>query len=56
MKGEEGRELQGVAEEEQRGRQHEASEAIENWLRMCPVGLSERVVDAVKLLVGLEER
>jgi hypothetical protein len=45
-----------VTEEEQRGRQQDAAEAIAKWLRECPLGLSERVVDAVKLLVGLKER
>ena len=55
MKGEEIVELQGVAGEEQWGRQQEAREPIEKWLRACPVELSCRTSDAIRLILGLPQ-
>jgi hypothetical protein len=54
MKGEECEFLQGVADEEQRGRQQEA-ELIEDWIRKCPVKLSARELGAIRLLVELDD-
>jgi hypothetical protein len=54
MKGEESALSQGVAEEEQRGRQHEVAEAVQKWLAQCPMDLSERVVDALRLMLGID--
>jgi hypothetical protein len=52
MKGEESAVLQGVAEEEQRGRQQEVLESVEQWIRSCPVKISLQQIDAVRFLVG----
>jgi hypothetical protein len=55
MKGEECGELQGVAEEEQRRRQQKAHQSMRKWLAECPVDLSTRVEDAIRLLVAFDE-
>ncbi len=54
MKVEESALLQGVAEGEQRGRQQETT-LIDEWIRKCPVELSCRTSDAIKLLLGLPQ-
>ena len=54
MKAESNVSPQGVAGEEQRGRQQEA-DAIDDWIRKCPVVLSCRTSDAIKLLLGLPQ-